>query len=140
MKIYRKIISLLIISAIFMVNADIFKTFPDDRIYDTIKIVLKKKYPDEDEKVDCMVDYYRTNKIADKFYSVDLIGNHDKLLTNLEPYIDEAELNCNEVLKFFKSPLGLGVIAITSLILLIIIVSVFVHCIKRKRHSVSFNS
>ena len=140
MKIHRKIISLLIISAIFMVNADIFKTFADVRIYASIKKVLNETYPDDEEKVNCMVDYFQTNKIPDKFYSIVLLSNQDKLLTELEPYLDDAESNCNQVMKFIKSPLGLGVIVIAGLIILIIIVSVFVRCIKGKRHSVSFNS
>ena len=140
MKIHRKIISLLIISAIFMVNADIFKTFADNRIYASIKEVLNKTYPDDEEKVNCMVDYFQTNKIPDKFYSIVLLSNQDKLLRELEPYLDDAESNCNQVMKFIKSPLGLGVIVIAGLILLIIIISVFVRCIKGKRHSVSFNS
>lgn len=124
-----------------MIKADIFKTFADDRIYDAIKIVLKNQHPDvkDEKKIDCMVDYFRTNKIADKFYSIELLTNQDKLLKEIQPYTDDAELHCNEIINFFKSPLGMGVMAISILILLAIIVSIIVHCIKRKRHSVSFD-
>lgn len=122
-----------------MVKAKISKTFSDDSIYDSIKKFLQNQIPDDDEKVDCMVDYYRSNNVADKFYSIDLLLNQEKLRQELQPYADDADSNCNKVVRFIKSPLGLSAIVITSLILLIIIVSIFVHCIKRKRHSVSFD-
>jgi hypothetical protein len=87
-----------------LAQGNIFKNFADDRIYDAIQIVLKNQYPDNQAKVQCMVDDFRRNKVADKFYTIDLLTNNEKLSKEIQPYVDEANLKvisscfCNDLI------------------------------------------
>lgn len=127
--IYRKIVllSFIAICTIAAVQGNIFKTFADDRIYDVIKIVLKNQYPDNEKKVECMVDDFHRNKVADKFYSIDLLTNHEKLSREMQPYVDEANLKCT-LIEFFQSPLGICVL-IAFFLLALSIICCLIRCI-----------
>lgn len=99
-------------------NADVFKNFADDRIYDAIKLALKAKYPDDEPAViDCMDTVFRHEKIADKFYTVELLTNQQKLQKEIEPYEVTARAGCTAK-EFFTSPLGIVVIIVAVIILL----------------------
>jgi hypothetical protein len=78
---YRKfvLISFIAVCAIAFVQGNVFKGFADDAIYEAIRVVLKRQYPDNEEKTKCMVDDFRRNKVADKFYTIDLLTNQEKL-------------------------------------------------------------
>lgn len=65
----------------------------DDGIYTAIHAILKNQYPNEPEKTQCMIDDFRRNKVADKFYTVDLVFNTEKLQREIQPYVDEANLS-----------------------------------------------
>lgn len=99
----------------------------DDAIYKSIHGVLIATRPEQPALVKCMVDDFRGNKIADKFYSTDLILNTSKLQEEIEPYVDVAEAKCNIAL-FLQSPLGIFVL-IAILLLLIICCCCIIKCI-----------
>lgn len=40
-----------------------------------------------------MVDNFKRNKVADKFYTTDLLTNQDKLKQEVQPYVDGANLS-----------------------------------------------
>lgn len=40
-----------------------------------------------------MAEDFRRNRIADKFYTTDLITNPDKLSKELQPYLDATDLS-----------------------------------------------
>ncbi|KAG5681726.1 hypothetical protein PVAND_011136 [Polypedilum vanderplanki] len=91
------------------------KDFVDDGIYTTIHAILKNQHPTEPEKTDCIIADFRRNKVADQFYTTDLILDHGKLIRKVQPYLDEANFKCSLIL-FFQSPLG--ICAILALFLL----------------------
>lgn len=84
--------TLVVVIAAAFAQGNIFKNFADDRIYDAIEVVLRNQYPDNQKKVQCMVDDFRRNKVADKFYTIDLLTNQEKLSKEIQPYVDEANL------------------------------------------------
>jgi hypothetical protein len=73
------LISFIAVCSLAIVQGNVFKGFADDAIYEAIRVVLRRQYPDNDQKVACMVDDFRRNKVADKFYTFDLLTNQDKL-------------------------------------------------------------
>jgi hypothetical protein len=84
------------------VQANIFKNFADDRIYDAIKVVLDSNYPNDVEKVECIMKHMRENNVADKFYTVELLTNQEKLSQEIQPYVDNAVSSCGSYLKKIK--------------------------------------
>lgn len=74
-------------------QSNIVKEAIDDGVYAAIHAILKNQYPNEPEKAQCMVDDFRRNKVADKFYTPDLLFNSDKLQREIKPYTDEANLS-----------------------------------------------
>lgn len=72
-------ISFIAVCTLAFAQGNIFKGFADDAIYEAIRVVLKRQYPDNDSKVACMVDDFRRNKVADKFYTIELLTNQEKL-------------------------------------------------------------
>jgi hypothetical protein len=80
-----------ICSAAF-VQANVLKNWTDDGIYGAIHVILNNEYPQQATKTQCMVDDFRRNKIADKFYTVDLLTNPEKLKAEIQPYVDSANL------------------------------------------------
>lgn len=108
-------------------QGNIFKTFADDRIYDAIEVVLRNQYPDNHKKVQCMVDDFRRNKVADKFYTIELLTNQEKLNREIQPYVDEANLKCS-LIEFFQSWIGIAVL-ICLFLLALSIICCLIRCI-----------
>lgn len=81
-----------------LIQGNVLKSFADDAVYTAIHAILKNQYPQEPEKAQCMVDDFRRNKIADKFYTPDIVFNTDKLQREIQPYADEANLSKNIII------------------------------------------
>lgn len=88
------IITFAVLCAAAFVQGNIFKKFADDRIYDAIDIVLKNQYLDNQKMVQCIVDNFRRNNVAEKFYTIDILTGQDTLSKGIQPYVDEANLKC----------------------------------------------
>lgn len=86
-------IAFFVICSITFIQGNIFKSVIDDGIYALIDTYVKDEYKDNPKKAECMIDDFRKNRIADKFYTTDLITNPDKLSKELQPYIDAANLS-----------------------------------------------
>lgn len=86
-------ISFFVVCSVAFIQGNIIKDAIDDGVYSAIHAILRNQYPDEPEKAQCMTDDFRRNKIADKFYSADLLLNTDKLQKEIQPYVDEANLS-----------------------------------------------
>lgn len=114
------LISFIAVCTLAIVQGNVFKGFADEGIYEAIRVVLKRQYPDNDQKVSCMVDDFRRNKVADKFYTFDLLTNQDKLSQEIQPYVDEANIKCT-IIEFFQSPLGIAALVLLFLLALSII-------------------
>ncbi|KAG5681727.1 hypothetical protein PVAND_011137 [Polypedilum vanderplanki] len=108
-------------------QSGVFKGFVDDSIYGAIQVVLRNQYPHEPEKTDCMIADFRRNKVADQFYTTDLLFDQDKLTREIQPYVDEANLKCT-LIQFFQSPLGICVL-IALFLLAIAIICCLIRCI-----------
>lgn len=102
-----------------VIYGNVIRNGIDDAIYTSIHGLLLVKYPGENALVKCIVDDFKGSKIADKFYTPDLILNTEKLQKEIDPYLEVAEVKCNVAL-FFQSPLGIFVLIA---ILLIVIMS-----------------
>lgn len=126
------------------IQCNFIKDSIDEGIYAAIHSILKNQYPDEPEKSQCMIDDFRRNHVADKFYTPDLITNTEKLkreiqvcvdknlldsMTNshFQPYVDEANLKCT-LIAFFQSPLGICVL-VALFLLAISIICCLIRCI-----------
>lgn len=120
-------ISLLVLSIVTLSQENFIKDSFDDAIYKSIHGVLTVARPDQPELVKCMVDDFRGNKIADKFYSTELLTNSLKLQEEIQPYINVAEIKCKIAL-FIQSPLGICIL-IALLLLLIICCCCILRCL-----------
>lgn len=120
-------ITFIVVCSSAVAQSGIFKGFVDDTIYGAIHVVLKNQYPHEPEKTDCMIADFRRNKVADKFYTPDLLVDQDKLAREIQPFIDEANLKCT-LIQFFQSPLGICVL-IALFLLAISIICCLIRCI-----------
>lgn len=118
---------LTVCSLAFCVHGNVLKNAIDDGVYGAIHAILKNQYPDEPEKSQCMVDDFRRNKVADKFYTPDLLFNNDKLQREIQPYVDEANLKCTLIV-FFQSPIGICVL-VGLFLLAISIICCLIRCI-----------
>lgn len=103
------------------------KDFTDDAIYSAMTVVLKNQHPDDDGKVECMIADLRRNKVADKFYTADLLINQDKLAREIQPYTDEANFKCTLIL-FFQTPIGICVI-VALFLLAFSVICCLIRCI-----------
>lgn len=120
-------ISLVVISVLALSQENYIKSITDDAIYKSIYGVLLATRPDQPALVKCMVDDFKGNKIADKFYSDDLLVNISKLQDEIEPYVGVAEAKCNIAL-FLQSPFGICIL-IAILLLLILCCCCIIKCI-----------
>lgn len=100
------------------VQSGLVEQIEKDKIYTEIHNILKEQYANETAaKIQCMYDDFRKSKVADNFYTRDLVFNLTLLRHEIDPYLKSADNKC-EIAGFIQSPLG---IIILSLILLVII-------------------
>lgn len=125
----NKIIFLTFIAvcSVAFVQGNVLKGLVDDGIYFSIHKILDQQYPNEPQKTQCMVDDFRRNKVADKFYTADLLVNQEKLSREIQPFVDEANLKCTLII-FFQSPLGICVL-VALFLLAISIICCLIRCI-----------
>jgi hypothetical protein len=121
------LISFVAICSLAFVQSNIIKNAIDDTVYAAIHVILKNQYPNEPEKAQCMVDSFRRNHVADKFYTPDIVLNTAKLEKEIQPYADEANFTCS-LIAFFQSPIGICVI-VALFILAISIICCLIRCI-----------
>lgn len=81
------------ICSITYIQGNILKDAIDDGIYTLIDSYIKDQYKDNPRKAECMSEDFRRNRVADKFYTTDIITNPEKLSRELQPYIDAANLS-----------------------------------------------
>lgn len=110
------------------VHADIFKTFADERVYDRMSLIFKEKFPDDDKKAKCLTSYYRDNKIADDFYTVQLLSNKEMLKEKIQPKFSDAEKHCITIEEHIKSPLGITIIVTSCLLTLLVLIGIIFAC------------
>lgn len=75
-----------------------------------------------------MIDEFKSNHLADKFYTPDLLFNTEKLKREIQPFVDEADKKCEFL--FFQSPLGIAVL-ILALLLTLTIICCLIRCIHK---------
>lgn len=114
------LIAFLAVCSVAVIECNLLKGLADDGVYTAIEAILKNQYPNEDEKTKCMVDDFRRNHVADKFYTPDILFNQDKLQREIQPYVDEANVKCTLIV-FFQSPLGIAALVLLFLLALSII-------------------
>lgn len=87
------VVALFVVCSITFIQGNVFKSVFDDTIYTVIDAVVKNKYQDNPRKAECVSEDFRRNRIADKFYTTDLLTNPDKLSRELQPYLDATDLS-----------------------------------------------
>jgi hypothetical protein len=88
------LISFVAICSLAFVQSNTIKDAIEDTIYAAIHVVLQNQYPNEPQKAQCMLDHFRRNQVADKFFTPDIVLNTSKLEEEIKPYTDEANLAC----------------------------------------------
>lgn len=57
-------------------------------------------------KVDCMTNAIMDNKIVDRFFLPELLGNPEKFKERLQPYLDDAAVPCRTFVDKLKNIFG----------------------------------
>jgi hypothetical protein len=78
----------------FCIHAEIIKTAIDSEFYEEILEILNGKYPEEPEKVKCMMRDFKSKKLEEK----------DNLQLEMQKYIERADLKCT-VMLLLQSPM-----------------------------------
>lgn len=119
--VFSKCILLCIVAASFVAysqgNPDKIET--DPLIYKNISIALAIKHPDDPELVKCISDDFEKSKVADKFYTKELLNNTTQLLEEIKPYEKWAEPKC-EIALFLQTPIGILIMCLILLVLILI--------------------
>jgi hypothetical protein len=87
------------------------KDFIDEKIYNRIHQTLVEDYPDQKVKTDCLIHHYKERKLADEFYTFDIILNPSKVRVAVQKIVEEANLKCSFV-QFVYSIFGVSVLAV----------------------------
>lgn len=77
-------ISFFAVCTVALVQGNFLSNAIDEGIYSAIHAILRNQYPDEPEKAQCMVDDFRRNHVADKFYTPDIVTNTEKLKREIQ--------------------------------------------------------
>lgn len=124
-----------------IVTGQIVQDGIDEKVFDLIEQILRIKYPGNEEKVLCMTEDFKKNKIVDRFYVKDLLTDLKQLEKDIEPYIENAEANC----KVQSDPNGsislpiIGLIIGISLILVVIFAFVGRKLMKKKSNELELS-
>lgn len=103
--------------------------FIDEKIYIGIKDALLEHHGPEREKfIDCVDKYFREEKLADKFYTLNVILDKKKILKEVTPFVDEASEKCTKIEneKVMKDAKGQN--DFLFIIILIVLVSILLFC------------
>lgn len=65
----------------------------DDAVYATIKVVLTNSYPGEPKRVDCIMEELKEKKVADKFFTTDILINQDRVKSTIKKEVDIADIS-----------------------------------------------
>lgn len=90
---------------------------------------LNEKFPDEPEMVQCFMDSFRSNHLAEKLNTINLFIDPERLTSEITPYLEEAKLKCPR--KGFYHLLW-GVIAMV--VALILLIACIAFCYVKKRN------
>jgi hypothetical protein len=88
-------------------QSGVLNEFVDDGIYGAIEKIIEKRNPHKThDEIKCIVESFKDDKLVDKFYTADLLFNHQKLEREIEPYLSNVSTKC-EWIAFIKTPLGI---------------------------------
>lgn len=108
------------------VRANVLSSLVDDGIYSAIDAIVNQKYKDKpEEERECISNKFRSDKVAEKFYTRDLLFNNQKLQKELDPYFSQTETYC-EWLTFAQTPLGICLIVAIAIMLLSLLIGLLV--------------
>lgn len=108
------------------VKANVLSSLVDDGIYTAIDAIVNQKYKDKpEEERECISSKFRKDKVAEKFYTRDLLFNNQKLQKELEPYFSGTETYC-EWIVFASTPLGICLMVGIAIMLLSLIIGLLV--------------
>jgi hypothetical protein len=65
----------------------------DDQIYEAVLAVLKDQFPKIPERAQCIVDDFRSKKIAGKLQSPDFLTNPEKLKNAIQSFVGDSNLS-----------------------------------------------
>lgn len=99
----------------------------DEGVYKLIQGILIVKHPEETRLVKCLMDDFRKSKLAEKFYTPELLTNTAKLEEEIQPHLKFAEVKCKFGF-FLQSPFGI-LILIAILLVVILICCCLIKCI-----------
>lgn len=66
----------------------------DESIYGMIESILREMFPEDEDKVLCMAEDIKMNKIVDRFFTKELLDDRDALQKEVQVYSPNAEANC----------------------------------------------
>lgn len=95
------------------------KDFINEKVYEKIHQTLIEDYPDQKVKTDCLINYYKERKLADEFYTFDIIINPNKVRSAVQQIVEEAHFTCS-LAQFISSVFGIFSVSIAIIIVCII--------------------
>lgn len=108
----------IIISAITLSQC-LVKDFINEKVYEKIHQTLIEDYPDQKVKTDCLINYYKEMKLADEFYTFDIIINPNKVRSAVQQIVEEAHFTCS-LAQFLSSFFGIFSVSIAVIIVCLI--------------------
>lgn len=68
--------------------------YVDQEIYELIEKSLNDQLPDEEYRVQCIMDELRREDFANNFHTADIILNPEEVNAKLQPFVDHADFKC----------------------------------------------
>lgn len=86
----------MILLSISFINCEEYEDIDefDVKIYDKIEVILRGRYPSNQNLTMCMVESMKDRQIAGRFYSKEIMENQKELEKAVETYVENAELVC----------------------------------------------
>lgn len=69
----------------------IHKRSIENQIYPAIDVIVKEKYKNDPVMAECLMKHFRENKIAEEFYTPNLLIDQVELTKKIEPYYEKAK-------------------------------------------------
>lgn len=120
------IIALFTISILALVSAQILQGIANEVFYAGIKVNVTKRFPDNPQKVECIMKNYRAMDLAGNVLVTDLVVDPDKINDKLQYHIMISELSCDFII--FINNAGIYEFVLIILIIIMIIAIIVVTC------------
>lgn len=101
--------------------------------YEKVEVIVRETHPQNDKKtLDCILDDLKVQKVVDRFNNLDFVNDIGRIKRELQPYIEDAKLNCEHQEEVSPSILNDKFVtnALISVLLAVIVFGWIYFCIR----------